>query len=446
MWAERDRTQQARSRAWAAAATIAALLALPPSAHADPPVGGGPMTIRASVDLGGRDPNGPSYDPFITGDGRWVVFTSRASDLVTGDNNGTLDVFVRDILAGTTVRASVDTAGGDPNGPSSFANITADGRFVAFRSLASDIVPSDRNGALDVFVRDLADGTTVRASEDMEGGDANGPSQDPDLTPDGRWVAFWSSASDLVPGDGNGAFDVFVRDLESGTTTRVSVDQQGGDPNGESRLPSISEDGRYVLFQSSASDLVPGDLNDRADVFLRDLVAGTTTMVSVDAGGGSAGGSSIDPNLSADGSWAAFYSNAPDIVPGDDNGLYDVFVRDLDAGVTVRASVDTVGDDPNGHSFAPDITPDGRFVAFDSFATDLVTGDGNGRIDAFVFDLVQGTTARVSVDLAGGDANGHTDDPAISADGRFVAVGSFASDLVTGDRNGTLDVFVRRMF
>lgn len=158
-----------------------------------------------------------------------------------------------------TVRASADTAGGNPNGPSYLAEISANGRYVAFTSTASDLVPGD-GGDLnpDVFARDLLARTTVKVSVDAAGGDANGSSVDPSISADGRYVAFASGASDLVAGDGNGKGDVFVRDLVAGTTVRVSADTAGMDANGSSGEPSISADGRYVAFSSAASDLVPG--------------------------------------------------------------------------------------------------------------------------------------------------------------------------------------------
>src|SRR5262245_37962878 len=201
---------------------------------------------EASVDRRGLDPPGESWVPSVSPDGRYVAFHSFARNLVVGDGNGLVDVFVRDLVAGTTVRASVDDAGGDANGPSYYASISADGRFVAFMSFASDLVPGDGNGVPDVFVRDLVAGTTVRASVDALGGDPDGDSTTPAITPDGRYVAFASSANDLVPGDHNGSFDVFVRDLMAGTTARVSVDVGGRDTNGNSYQAAITPDGSFV--------------------------------------------------------------------------------------------------------------------------------------------------------------------------------------------------------
>lgn len=323
-------------------------------------------------------------DPSLSADGGFVAFHSVASDLVAGDGNGVHDVFVRDLMAGTTMRASLDLAGRDPNGRSMDPSLSADGRYVAFQSYASDLVAGDGNHAADVFVRDLVGGTTTRASVDAEGGDPNGSSYAPAFSADGRYVAFFSFASDLVPGDGGGHSDVFVRDLVAGVTVRASVDTEGGDPNRWSFFPSVSADGRYVAFHSYASDLVPGDRNAFTDVFVRDLVAGTTVRGSVDTEGGDPNSASTSTSISAEGRYVVFYSYASDLVPGDENNWSDVFVRDLVAGATLRASVDLGGGDPNWNSTYPSISADGRYVAFDSLASDLVARDGNGAQDVFI--------------------------------------------------------------
>jgi Tol biopolymer transport system component len=340
------------------------------------------------------------------------------------------------------VRASVNTTGGDPDGGGSFdPSISADGRFVAFWSSASNLVPGDHNFRQDVFVRDLRNKTTRRVSVDTTGGDADGDSFYPTISGDGRYVAFASRAADLVAGDGNFAEDIFVRDIHNGTTTRVTVDTGGGDPDARSEIASISADGRHVVFVSAASDLVAADGNGVDDVFVRDLDAHTTTRASVDtANGDPNGGSGSTPQFSppaidADGSRVVFYSDASDLVPSDGNGLSDTFMRDLSAGTTTRVSVDTAGGDANGRSDQlggrPAITGDGAFVAFASFASDLVaTGDTNGAgSDVFVRDLAHSTTTLASGESLGGSG------PSISADGRLVSYQTtqvWVHDLQTG--------------
>jgi Tol biopolymer transport system component len=299
------------------------------------------------------------------------------------------------VRKGLTTRVTVDLGGGNPDGFANNPRISANGRFVAFDSLASDLVVGDGNGLRDVFVRDLRTKTTVRASVDLEGGDPDNSSFAPVLNASGRYVAFVSYASDLVPGDGNGETDVFVRDLDAGVTLRVSVDVAGGDANGFSHSASISADGRAVTFASIASDLVSDDGNlcfaegfySCSDVFVRDVATGTTVRASVDAGGDDGNEDSRDPAISADGRWLAFVSEASDLVPGDGNGRPDVFVRDLVAETTVRASVDVGGGDPDNESRRPVISRHGRVVAFESFATDLVAGDGNLTVDIYATRL-----------------------------------------------------------
>ncbi len=340
-------------------------------------------------------------------------------------------------------RVSVDPSGGDPNNFSVAASISAEGRYVAFGSFATDLVPGDGNGVQDVYVRDVSSETTTPVSVNTSGGLSGGNSAS--ISADGRYVAFASSATDLVPGDGNGVPDVFVRDLQTDSTSRVSVDTAGGDPNAISFGPSISADGRYVAFRSDASDLVVGDGNGFPDFFVRDLQTVYTTRVSVDTAGGDQNASSFgSPSISADGRYVAFGSLASDLVAGDGNGAVDVFVRDLQSGVTTRVSVDTAGGDPNGQSFFDvSMSGDGRYVAFTSEASDLVPGDGNGARDVFVRDLLLSRTIRLSQRMFHGEADGPSVLPSISQDGRYVAFDSEATNLVDGDENGFRDVFVK---
>ncbi len=219
---------------------------------------------------------------------------------------------------------------------------------------------------------------------------------------DGRYVAFASFASNLVPGDTNSLTDVFVHDRQTGKTTRASVDSAGGEANGISILPAISADGRFVTFTSFASNLVPGDTNSLTDVFVHDRQTGKTTKVSVDSAGGEANGISFNHVISADGRFVAFTSLASNLVPGDHNGLRDIFVHDRQTGETTRVSVDSAGGEANGSSMFPAISADGRFVAFTSFAFNLVAGDHNGLRDVFVQDRQTGETTRVNADSAGG--------------------------------------------
>jgi extracellular elastinolytic metalloproteinase len=414
-----------------------------PSACASPPA-----TDRVSVDVAGQQSNADSESESISGDGRLVAFASRASDLVVGDTNQSVDVFVRDREAGTTERISVDSHGAQAASGGASPAISADGRFVAFSSDSPDLVPADTNGIADVFVRDREAGTTERVSVGIAGKQGNRASRLPAISADGRFVAFESAASNLVPGDDNGVVDVFVRDREAGTTERVSIDSSGQEGNGRSDSAAISGNGEVVAFQSAASNLVAGDADGTQDIFVRDREAGTTEAVSDDASGNPAGGV-LAPALGADGRFVAFTSSFSGFVPNDTNGALDVFVRDRATGKIERASVSSSGEQAGtAGARLPGISADGRRVTFRSGAANLVPGDTNAAEDVFLHDRFTGQTERASLDSAGGQANGRSlqdslRGPATSADGRYVAFDSSATNLVPNDTNGSTDIFVR---
>jgi hypothetical protein len=412
----------------------------PPSPTPAPQVGGIPR--RSSVDSAGKQGNGASLYPSISADSRFVAFESDATDLVAGDTNGFRDIFVHDHLTGKTARVSVDSSGmqGDQN--SLNACVSADGRYVAFESTASNLVAGDTNGFGDIFVHDRVTGKTTRVSVDSVGLQGNQNSQCPSLSADGNQVAFDSNANNLVSGDTNGVWDVFVHDRVTGKTTRVSVDSAGVQGNKISRYPSLSADGRYVAFHSSADNLVAGDTNNVWDVFVHDRITGTTTRVSVDSAGVQGNNNSANACVSADGRCVAFQSVASNLVAGDTNNVWDVFVHDRMTGKTTRVSVDSAGMQGYKESTWPSISADGRDVAFESEATTLVAEDTNNMMDVFIHDRVTGKTARVSLDAAGRQGNRVSTGAALSADGRFVAFFSPANNLVPDDSNGVLDIFV----
>ena len=277
----------------------------------------------------------------------------------------------------------------------------ADGRYIAFASSANDLVSGDGNVFIDVFVRDLRNGTTTHVSVDTAGGDADSQSFNPAMSGDGRFVAFESAASDLVAGDGKGLRDVFVRDLRPEKRHASALTAPALIPTA-SASSSISADGGAIAFRSVASDLVPGDEEFLDDVFVRRL--GNTTRVSVDTVGGDASGRSTGPAISADGNHVAFESDASDLVTNDGNNQTDVFVRECSRRTTRRASVDSGGGPPNDASFNPSINQDGQFVAFHSFATDLVPG-ATLPDELYVRDLHSNTKTHVTVSVTGGPGN-----------------------------------------
>jgi len=394
-----------------------------------------------SVATGGGQADYDSGGASISADGRYVAFCGSASNLVPGDTNRCDDIFVHDRVTGQTTRVSVATGGGQANNQCGRAAISADGRYVAFNSYADNLVPGDTNSTCDIFVHDRLAGKTTRVSVATGGDQADGSSAGSSMSADGRYVAFDSGAENLVPGGTNTEYDVFVHDRVTGQTTRVSVATNSPQADAYSHSPSISADGRYVAFQSWADNLVPGDTNWANDIFVHDRVTGQTTRVSVATGGLQADAHSAFTSISADGRYVAFSSDADNLVPGDTNDRGDVFVHDRVTGETTRVSVATGGGQASG-GWSASISANGRYVAFCSEADNLVAGDTNGARDVFVHDRVTGQTTRVSVSTGGEQANGRSQWPYISADGRCVAFGSWADNLVPGDTNGKCDVFV----
>lgn len=404
------------------------------------------VTERVSVASSGTEGNSTSDMPAISADGRFIAFASLASDLVPDDTNDASDVFVHDRLTGTTERVSVDNRGrqGDGNsglvGAAGYPAISADGRFVAFPSEATNLVRRDTNSTTDVFVHDRFLGTTERVSVSSTGEQSDGFSEGPALSADGRFVAFQSNAFNLVPGDDNFSDDVFVHDRLTGTTEIVSVNDAGEEGNSLSFRADISDGGRFVVFSSFADNLVPGS-QTFLQVFLRDRVAGTTERVSEDAAGNEGDGTSVLPVVSADGRFVAFQTNAANLI-GDGSHESHILVKDRQTGAFERASANSAGEAADLLSEQPDITPDGRFVTFFSLATNLVPGDNNNRRDVFVRDRQTGTVERVSVTTGGEEGNSESMWPKISDDGLVSAFQSNAFNLVPDDNNFSGDVFV----
>lgn len=420
-------------------------------AEADPvPVG---TVERISLSSEGVEGNGSSGGhSAISSDGRFVVFESAASILVPNDTNGLRDVFIRDRIAGVTERVSVSSTGGEGDGSSFKPNISADGRYVVFYSWADNLVDGDSNGLIDVFLHDRQTRTTERVSVSSTGEEANGNSWSwyhPFISADGRYVVFTSSANNLVSGDTNDTTDVFVHDRQTRTTSRVSISSAGDQGNGPSHDASISSDGRFVAFSSNADNLVSADANDTTDVFVHDRETGATTIVSASTSLEPGNGGSFEGFISASGRYVTFVSRATNLLPGDTNQWRDqggvgddIFVYDRLTGSMERVSVSTDGIQGNSYSEYPSISADGRRVVFRTQANSLVPGDTNNAADALVHDRTTRKTIRVSVSTNGVQTNGSIYEPRISADGGFVVFGSSATNLIPGDTNGVSDIFV----
>lgn len=386
---------------------------------------------------------------------RMAFTSAATNLIAQPDANGKVrDVFVYEQGTGAIELASIGLGGAPADASSGGPVLNADGSHLAFVSRATNLVAGDTNRFADVFVR-LPDSTIVRASVSRDGQQANQASREPDLSADGRLLVFTSRADNLVEGDTNGGDDVFVRDVLTGEIALVSAGRRGGPAEGDSSAPAISADGRYVTFSSDARNLAAGDDNGRQDVFMRDLATGRTKLISVARGGGGAQNLSLGAgraqvsDVSRGGRFVVFESAATNLAGRDRNRRPDIFVRDNRRGSTRRVSVSTTNEEGDSGSYLPTITPDGRYVAFGSRADDLVAEDAQGP-DVFVRELKRETTVLVNVSSRGRlrgreHALPPPGRPSLSADGATAAFSSSASNLAGSDRNRLADVFLRRL-
>lgn len=372
---------------------------------------------RVGVPPDGEDPNGHTFGAVVSGDGRWIAFTSIATNLVPGDT-GRSGAFVVDRLTGNVERVSVDSSGQAM--PDVYScSISGDGRFVAFQS--------GRN----LWVRDRQTQETSLISVNRFGDMPNDVSLYPDISDDGRFVAFQSYASDLVPNDTNRHSDIFVRDQQTGQTYRVSVTSSGQQASANSYAPSISGDGRLIVFLSEARDLVEGEAKDR--IVLHDRLTGQTSVISSSS-------TANHPRISRDGRFVTFTTSFDD---GSPYPRADIHLYSLEAqAVTVKIIGAVPGDGPS--TFQPRSYPsdDGRLIAFEGGDGGLVEGDENGWRDIMIYDPQTEVTRLISRGCSGLTANGESFRPSISADGHTVAFLSMANNLVPGDDNAMIDAFV----
>ncbi len=402
---------------------------------------------RASVDAVGTEGDQGSSAPALTPDGRFLAFLSSATNLVPGDGNGVVDVFLRDLVLGTIERVSLGDAGGECDAACSYPAISDNGRYVVFGTSAATLVAGDTNAQLDVFLRDRWNGTTVRLSLGAGGVEGDGPSFGPTISPDARFVTFASWASNLVPGDTNATRDVFLLDRATGQLERVSVSTAGAEGDGMSGggqlLSYVTADGRFVVFGSDATTLVPGDVNNAMDVFLRDRTAGTTVRLVLGQGGQPTNDATDVTSMTPDGRWIGLVSSATNLVAGDTNAVADAFVLDRTLGFVERVSVTTGGAESTGGAWGSVLSHAGRFAVFSSSASDLVPNDTNDKRDAFRRDRWAGTTERCVLSYQGVEPGNDIYALALSAAGDKLAFASNASGLVPSDLNDLPDVFVR---
>lgn len=450
------------TRAGVAASCAALVVATVGCQPAPSPWRSEPVSVDAT---GTKTGNDESFRPVFSPDGTKVAFVSFASDLGPTDTNGTADIYVRDLTSGVTTLLSTNAAGRRaPNGTSSDPVFSPDGTKVAFVSRANDLGPPDDNDSADIYVRDLATGATTLVSVNaagVAGGNAGGAP--PAFSPDGTKVAF-ATDTNLLPGQDPpredwGNADVYVRDLTAATTTLVSVGTSGTSGNRESTSPVFGPDARMIAFASGASDLGPTDTNGFEDLYVRDLDSGTTSLVSAKASGDDAGNGSTlgGVTFSPDGTRIVFGSEATDLVSAlDDNGAQDIFVRDLRTGTTTLVTTNGTGTaSANGWSSRPILSPDGTKVAFSSAADDLGPPDTNDMRDVFVRDLQTGATTLVSAARSGASGNSESSALGFSPDGTKVVFSSYATNLgprdtddpiapePAGDDTGVNDIYVR---
>jgi hypothetical protein len=404
--------------------------------------------------------------PVINGNGNIVAFWTDTGGLVPEDTNFAGDVFVRDRASGVTSRVSlgfggIQTARPDTNPPVTYPDIGIDdsGTFVVYASDATNIVSTnptfDTNGVTDVFIYDRGANVARQvslphSSVNLGNPQARGGSTNPTISGNSNIVVFRSVADNLVASDTNNQPDIFawdrtITDTNINPIVRINVSSAGVQSNNEDGNSefTVSDDGRYIAFESLGSNLVTGDTNGRRDIFIRDRTTNTTTRISMAPGAVEANGDSVEPFISGDGQFVVFTSFASNLVPGDTNGHADIFLWSRASNTIQRVSVDSNGVQPNGGSARPVASDNARYIVYWSVASNLVFGDTNGQPDFFLFDRTTGITTRVNVNNNAQESNGFQGQfSAISDDGSFIAFESFGSNLVAGDTNNSSDVFV----
>ena len=394
----------------------------------------------ASVLPDGTQVDESPVDVAISGDGDVVAFAVGNGAFLPGPN-GNGHVYLKVRSTGAIEDPIVTTSGAVSSASATLGELSGDGRYLAFSSDASDLIVGDTNGKRDLFVRDRVGAVTTRVSVSSASVEGNDTSNFGRISSDGRYVAFSSDATNLVTGDGNGKLDVFLRDTQAQTTERVSIGIGGVDANGFSFALDVSDDGRYVLFSSDASNLVAGDLNGADDLFLHDRTLATTELITVSTAGVRSNGTFIiGASMSADGSLVVFDSNATNLVVGDTNKKYDIFLRDRNAGTTTRISLGSSAE-ANGDSWDPTISANGLAIAFESRAKNLSPLDPNGHADIYLHDVPTGTTTLVSLSCDGIVADLECYRARLSADGLVVGFLGGATNLDPADGNGFRDAF-----
>lgn len=406
-----------------------------------------------SLSSDGSQPSGYSYIPVFSRDGTKVLFSSMAA--LTGVNYvSSGNIFLKDLSTGQVTMVNRDSNDKavllDDHAMSLGMSLSPDATKVVFSADGKSLVANDTNDTSDIFLKDLVSGKLTRISVGSNGQQADGANYSPVFSPDGKKVAFISNATNLVQGDISHRTDILVKDLVTGQLTQVSTGSNGEQTNGDSFSPVFSPDGSKMLFSSTSSNLVAGDTNATQDIFIKDLVTGKVSRISLGNQGEQANGQSGVASFSADGSKIVFASDASNLVAGDTNNKTDIFVKDLITGAIQRVNTDSNGNQAVGEtrqldtldSFAS-FSPEGRWVMFSSEATNLVPGDTNKQRDIFIKDLDTGLTTRITATVNGVEANGFSSYASFSPDGNSVVFHSYASNLTPFDYNAAFDILLQ---
>jgi hypothetical protein len=383
--------------------------------------------------------------PDISDDGRYIVFSSAADNLVPGDTNGFSDIFLYDQLAvgGSLTLISKSTLGLPSDGHSYEPVISGDGTVIAFTSFATNLVTLDTNLVSDVFLYTIATGATTRVSVSTTNIESEAPSNRPSISTNGDRVAFISDAVSITVGDTNSSRDAFLRTISTGTTARVSLDGAGTQILGDTTDVKISGNGQYVFFVSENDSIVAGDTNTANDIFRKTVATGAVIRVSVNTVGVEGDESSSRMDVDYTGDIVVFESGATTYVPGS-GAVNNIFLKNIATNTISRISSSGSATEPNGNSYFGKISRDGSTVMFLSQATDIIAGDTNGVIDTFVHKPATGITERVSTYLAG-QIDDDTYVGSLSSDGTYITFTTRGTNaLAAASSNGFFDVYSNR--
>lgn len=403
---------------------------------------------RMSVNVNGQQANGASFKPAFSPDSTKIAFESDASNLLPSGLNGERQILLKDIASGQITLVSANASGQAANADCLDMEFSPDGRKMVFESDATNLVAGVTNGKRHVYMKDLDTGTVTLISSSSTGAAGNANSGDPMFSPDGTKVVFSSISDNFAPNDTNissGGRDIFIKDLATGLTSLVSANAQGQIGNGNGDDPSWSHDGESVIFWSSASNLIPGGTNGVEQVYIKNIETGAVRLVSVDNAGDQSNGYNNDPSFTPDDRIITYWSDASDILPGDTNGKSDIVLYNLVSQNVTIGSSNAQGVIGNGSSQDPLFTADGKYLTMKSNSTNFVPEASNGKYQIFVKDMATGELVLLSTNNQGVQGNDNSDDPIFSRNGQYVAFESFATNFVSGDTNGKLDIYMARV-